>query len=575
MAGFFVLAVCTLMLHAYFHSASNDPWKSPQLLALKERLLAEPKNETLKNQIRKLDYEFRIQFRRRLAKDRSGRWLLLGGAVIVAMSAKKAFALKTPLHHPKYSDKAPNPQDIQSRAIRAVAVAGGVVTVALTFVSIAFYNNLPGVDSEMNKTILKTDVTENIATKYPSVDEMQRNWPSFRGWNSCGVTAFTNAPISWDGIVDRNVAWKSPIPLRGNSSPVIWNNQVFLSGATTNDHEIFSYELLTGRLLWRCDVSHIPGNILKDPEVGESTGMAASTGATDGRRFFAIFANGDLTAINVDGSIAWSKVLGPIRNTYGHASSLALRDGVLIIQLDQGESSKTFSKLLALDAATGRTLWERSRPVPASWASPIIIKPDDKMQIITLGEPWVISYSFADGTELWRAELLQNEIVPSPVFASGFIIAASPSTKVVALRADGAGEVSRTAVVWNFDENVPDITSPVSCNGLVFVVNSGGGLTCIDALDGKKTWNHELKLDVQASPSIMGNRLLVLSENGIAVQIEVGREFKELSRSTIPDKFIASPAFADGAIVLRGETNLYCIRSGTPQRKGALANARN
>jgi outer membrane protein assembly factor BamB len=112
--------------------------------------------------------------------------------------------------------------------------------------------------------------------------------------------------------------------------------------------------------------------------------------------------------------------------------------------------------------------------VPASWATPIVIEAAGKTQIITLADPWVIAYTLADGNELWRAQLLENEVVPSPVFAGGLVLLLSPSTRLLALRPDGTGDVTKTCVAWPSEENVPDIASPVSNGELVFTVTSAG-----------------------------------------------------------------------------------------------------
>jgi outer membrane protein assembly factor BamB len=197
--------------------------------------------------------------------------------------------------------------------------------------------------------------------------------------------------------------------------------------------------------------------------------------------------------------------------------------------------------------------------VPASWATPIVIQTADKAQIITLGLPLVISYSFADGSELWRAELMEGEVVPSPVFAAGLVILSSPSSKLFALRPDGAGDVTKKAVAWSNDDNVPDIPSPVSNGELVFTASGGGTVACFDARSGAKLWLQDLQIQVQSSPAIAGDRLFVLGSTGVAVVAEAGRQFKEIARSELPDKFTASPAFANGLMFLRGETNLYCI----------------
>jgi outer membrane protein assembly factor BamB len=212
-----------------------------------------------------------------------------------------------------------------------------------------------------------------------------------------------------------------------------------------------------------------------------------------------------------------------------------------------------------LQGASGRVLWERGRPVPASWATPIIIDAAGKTQIITLANPWVIAYALADGNELWRAKLLENEVVPSPVFAGGLVLLLSPGAKLIALRPDGTGDVTTARVAWATEENVPDIASPVSHGELVFTVSSAGIATCFEVSDGKKIWETNLNTEVQASPGVAGDRLFVLGETGTLVTLQAGRELQELGRLQLPDKFVASPAFANGHIFLRGMTNLYCL----------------
>ena len=201
----------------------------------------------------------------------------------------------------------------------------------------------------------------------------------------------------------------------------------------------------------------------------------------------------------------------------------------------------------------------RSRPVPASWATPIIIEAAGQRQIITVANPWVIAYTLAGGNELWRAQLLENEVVPSPVFAGGFVLLVSPGAKLMALRPDGTGDVTKTGVAWATEENVPDIASPVGIGELVFTVTSGGVATCFGANDGKKIWETNLDTEVQASPGILGDRLFILGEHGALVTLQAGRELHEMGRTQLPDKFDASPAFANGHVFLRGVTNLYCL----------------
>jgi outer membrane protein assembly factor BamB len=135
----------------------------------------------------------------------------------------------------------------------------------------------------------------------------------------------------------------------------------------------------------------------------------------------------------------------------------------------------------------------------------------------------------------------------------------NPPIELLALRPDGTGDVTQSHVVWRASDNVPDVTSPTSNGELVFTVTSGGVLTCFDARDGRKLWEAALEIEAQASPAIVGEKVFVLGLRGEAVVVEAARAFRELTRSRLPDQFLASPAFADGRMFLRGETNLWCI----------------
>ena len=229
------------------------------------------------------------------------------------------------------------------------------------------------------------------------------------------------------------------------------------------------------------------------------------------------------------------------------------------MQLDQGDTEDNKSKLYALDGRTGQIVWQRPRKVGASWATPIVIEAAGKAQIITLAVPCVIAYAATDGAELWRVECLNGEITPSPVFAGGLLFVASPSEKLLAIRPDGQGDVTKTHVVWTNEDNVPDVTSPTSNGELVFAVTTSGMLTCLDAKDGKKQWEHDFDMECHASPSLAGNRLYLFSQKGTAVVVEAARQFKELFRTEMGDGFHASPAFAQDRIFLRGVTNVWCL----------------
>jgi outer membrane protein assembly factor BamB len=558
-AAVFCLLVCATILYQHSVAAERDPWKSPQLLKLKEQLREAPTDEAVKNEIRRLDLEFRERYVRRLLLDRTGGWLLVGGLAVMLLAAQQVEKLRARPWLPKLKPDAS--RDARRNAAQSrwsVAGIGIVAVVGLATLAFTASSPLPRSATDVDK-LLGLAPDGDAGANAPSLEEFRANWPRFRGPDGGGVSTFTNMPLTWDAESSAGIAWKSPVPAPGYNSPVVWSNRVFLSGGDAAKREAFCFDATDGKLLWQRTVENVPGSPAKPPEIPEMTGFAAPTMACDGRRVFAIFANGDLAAFGLDGAPVWSKNIGVPKNSYGHAASLAVWPGKLVVQLDQDEGAPGGSKVLAFDCATGRLLWERSKPTHNSWATPIIIEAAGKTQIITLAVPFVISYSLTDGTELWRAELLEGEITPSPIPAGGLVIVVNPSVELIALKPDGAGDVTKTHIVWRAGDNVPDVTSPVSNGELVFTIASMGVLTCFDAKDGKKVWEHDLDMEVQSSPSIVGDRLFILGSKGVAVVVGAGREFKEIARSTLPDQFLASPAFGDGRMYLRGATNLWCL----------------
>ena len=156
----------------------------------------------------------------------------------------------------------------------------------------------------------------------PSAEELLKNWPRFRGPLGSGVSAVPDMPTRWDAASGEGIAWKSPVPLPGNSSPIVWRDSVFLTGATEESREVYCFAAADGALRWKWVVP-ADGEAAEPPEVSEDTGYAAPTMATDGLRVFAAFANGDFAAADLQGQQVWVRHFGPLKNAYGHASSLA------------------------------------------------------------------------------------------------------------------------------------------------------------------------------------------------------------------------------------------------------------
>ncbi len=385
------------------------------------------------------------------------------------------------------------------------------------------------------------------------------NWPRFRGPGGAGVDTGADVPLTCDVKTGANIAWTAAVPAKGFSSPVVWGDRLLLSGGDKARCEVMCFDVRSGNLWWRSVVPKAVSGPVNANKLPDECDMAAATVATDGQRVYAIFASGDLAALDLDGHVVWSKSLGVPKNLYGHATSLLTWHDRVIVQFDQGTPADQLSKIYAFNCATGAVVWSQPRPVGASWATPIVIEVAGKSQIVALAAPWVISYSPQDGSEIWRANCLDGEVTPSPIFAAGTLYIVNPTIKLQAIRPDGRGDVTRTHLGWMAEDGIPELTSPVSDGNLVFVVTTAGVLTCYDAKDGRKQWEHDFDDECNASPSIVRGKLYLITKKGTLVVIEASRQFKELGRSELGEQVVASPAFAGGRMFVRGDKRLICI----------------
>ena len=232
----------------------------------------------------------------------------------------------------------------------------------------------------------------------------------------------------------------------------------------------------------------------------------------------------------------------------------------MLVLWDQGTVEDFMSRLLAFDIETGKVVWQKRRPVGASWATPLVAGIGEQDQLITSASPWVIAYEPSAGKELWRAKVLSgNEVASSPAVANGVVFAVCAEAKLYALRADGAGDVTASHVLWTGEEGLPDITSPLTDGKRVWLLTTAGELTCYDAKTGKKLYAHALEEMHNASPSLVGQKVYLVSVKGVSAVVAAADEFKLLRTSKLGEAVYASPAFQDGRIYMRGRKNLFCI----------------
>ena len=542
----FAAIFTVLLVVNLFGSALVGPGRETRLAALKVQILKEPGNQALLSEIRQLDLKIRRDRLWRLAFADTAADMLLGSVIVLLIAGKLANSIAKVLPRPQPALERGEWQVQEAKQARwGVMGSLAVLAVGMLLVGMTQWVSFSrGGDGE---------------SAFASAEERQQQWPRFRGPGGAGLSAYTNIPTSWNAKTGEGIGWKTPVPLKGHSSPVVWGDRVFLSGADPNARKVYCFDSKSGQLLWTGDVPTVPlpnGEVF---EIGEDTGYACPTVATDGRRVYAMFPTGDVAGFDFNGKRLWHKSLGRPDNGYGYASSLETFQKLVLIDYDQSDGKDGKSRFYALDGITGKVAWEAKRDLPSTWTTPIVVDVAGQPQLITVADPNVVSYNPATGKELWRAKCVGGDLAPSPIYAGGLVLATQPYSQLVALKPTGQGNVTKTHIAWKAEDGVPDICSPVSDGTYVYLLDTEGLVTCYKLEDGKKIYEHELKDQCRASPSIVGDRLYILSLKGVMHIGQAGPAYKELGKCELGEECFASPAFADGRIYIRGVKNLYCI----------------
>lgn len=383
-------------------------------------------------------------------------------------------------------------------------------------------------------------------------EDLERNWTSFRGSGANGHAVRSSSPLSWSVKQSKNIAWKATIAKHGMSSPVVWEDRLFLTGANEESRDIYCFATESGETLWKYQVSKLPGAPDLLPEVLEETGFAAPTVTTNGQFVAAIFATGELVCVNMDGERIWANHLGIPDNHYGHSSSLICNRDLLFVQYDQ----KKDSRLFAFDMKTGEQIWKVDRD-QMSWSSPILIDNNGRAELILTDNKAVCSYAPRTGARLWRVECLAGEVAPSAAYSGGRVFVAVENSTATAI--DISRHDQNPKILWQWDESLPDSASPVANEDFVILPTAFGIATCLDARTGKVLWEHEFDQGFCSSPVLADDRVYLIDLSGNTQIFRAGKEFELIGTSDIGEPVYATPAFVGDRIFIRGLRNLFCV----------------
>jgi outer membrane protein assembly factor BamB len=580
-SGAFSLAICILLIINFVQLNRVDPVNTKTINLLVERLAQNPSDNALRDQIRELDLLARKAYFTNQWQIRTGGYLLLLGVIITLLALH--FISSAKKIEPEISLQTPGVIESQKKLRKWIILAGSVIVLlALISAFMTHYqlgnlfsqkigtnqtdslnqlsdkqkNSSSTSTADSSKLIasdsdsLTTDTSKQQIAEYPTYEEMIKNFPTFRGNGGSGIANFKNVPTSWDGASGKNIKWKISVPLPGFNSPIIWEDKVFISGANANKREIYCIDRLTGKLLWTTAVSGIPGSPGTAPKVTDDTGHAAPTMATDGRRVYAIFSNGDIIAVDMEGKKVWGRNMGVPENHYGYASSLMILRSMLYVQFDQ----RSGGKLMALSVKTGQTIWTTNRQVKISWASPVLVYTGKQNEIILTADPYVASYNPSSGKENWKIDCLYGEVGPSVAYADSIVFAENEYAKLVAIK---IGE--KPQIIWEDAEYMSDVPSPVANKDYLFSATSYGTVVCYNAKKGDKLWVQEFGNGFYSSPMLVGGKIYIIDKKGIAHIFSASGKYAAIGSPALGENVVSTPAFADGQIIIRGVKNLYCI----------------
>lgn len=411
------------------------------------------------------------------------------------------------------------------------------------------------------------------------------NWHQWRGPLANGVAPNGDPPIHWDE--ETNIQWAVDVPGEGNSTPVVWGDQVFVATAVKTDRAVASlappvaeppggykterplnyYRFVlmcldrrTGRVLWERTANE------ELPHEGHhpTHGYASGSPTTDGRHVYVSFGSRGTYCYDVEGNLRWGRDLGDMitRVGWGEASTPALHGDRLVVNWDhEGDSF-----LVVLDAATGETLWKVDRDEITSWSTPLVVEHEGVTQVVINATRRATGYDLATGKILWECGGQTVNVVPSPVAADGVVYCASGfrGNALVAVPLGATGDLTDTdRPLWRRDRGTPYVPSPLLYGDRLYFTRSNSGvLSCLDAKSGDP-YMEGVRLPgvsgIYASPAGAAGRVYFVARDGTTLVIKDGPKLEILATNRLDHPIDASPAIVGKQMFLRGKTRLYCI----------------
>jgi outer membrane protein assembly factor BamB len=421
-----------------------------------------------------------------------------------------------------------------------------------------------------------------------------QNWPQFRGPNATGIAEGPNRPVKWDTSTSLNVRWKTPIPGLSHSSPVVWGDKVFVTTAVNSVKDETRYGLFgdvepvkndpqhawkviaidksTGKILWeRTAYEGIP-KVKRHPK----SSHASSTPVTDGKTLIVNFGSEGLYAYDFNGKLLWKQDLGvldagwfyDVDYQWEYGSSPIIYKNLVIVQADIQKNSF----IAAYDIKTGKQVWKTPREELSSWGTPTVYEGKDRAELITNGTKAIRGYDPLTGKELWRLGPMSEITTPTPFVGQDLIFVTSgypPVQPIYAIRPGANGDISlkdgkesNEFIAWSKQRGGPYMPTPIVYGELLYTCSNQGVLTAYNAKTGERVYQERLGGTggaFTASPVASDGKIYLSSEDGDVFVVKAGPKYELLSKNPVGEVMMATPAIADGLVIVRTISNLYAF----------------
>jgi outer membrane protein assembly factor BamB len=400
------------------------------------------------------------------------------------------------------------------------------------------------------------------------------NWPQFRGPGGNGHSAAVNVPVQWSET--ENVAWKTPLPGKGWSSPVLVDDRIFLTTAVAagddqdaNDVDrslrTLAVDAVSGAVLWNVEI--FKQTAATAAKIHRKNSHASATAVVDGDRVYVHFGHMGTACLDREGKLIWKNQDFNYKPVHGNGGCPIIVGEHLIFSCDGGEDPF----IVALNKLTGTLVWKQSRETDAkrtfSFSTPTYFEIDGVPQVISPGSNGVSALDPVTGKELWRCNYEGYSVIPKPLLGHGLIYISTgyDNATLMAIKPGTTGEVSATNVAWVIEKRAPHTPSFLLIGDELYFVSDSGMATCADAKTGEIHWQERSGgRAFSASPVFAENRIYLQDERGLGLVITPDKaEFNVLAKNQLDAATLASPTPADGALFIRSATHLYKIAAAS------------